>query len=111
MGIKILGIVSDAGGNNLALVKALTDDAVVEGSWPSQQCYWFPFFGDWIAIIFCSVHTIKSGRNTLLRSQRDGTRDLMLDRTTRIGWSQVTKLFERETIAVEAGHVRSTRIN
>jgi hypothetical protein len=96
-GVKILGLVLDAGEPNAGLLKLLRNGERVEGSWPSESCLFSvnPMDPDRRIYHFhCSTHNQKSMRNSLHRSQVGGTRRRRIREEARL-----SRDFERKQLA------------
>jgi hypothetical protein len=82
-GVKVMGIVPDAGGPNSGLLKLLRKDEKVEGNWPSTACLSLVNHMSLerrISIWHCSTHGAKAMRNSLYRSQESGTKEFPTQR-------------------------------
>ncbi len=103
IGVRILGLVSDGGGNNARLFKLLRG-----GNDPAEGCSWlpeehmsFPNPADpsrRIAMFHCTTHGLKNLQNALFASypKKDkATRDFTVDHI-HFGWESIVSCFERD---------------
>ena len=93
-GIKIFGIVCDAGGGNEGFFKILTKYVPREGPWPDITAVRSKNPVDpsrYIYIWSCSTHGLKAVRNNLYRSQPHLTRAFVKSGVS-FGWKQVEEI-------------------
>ena len=101
IGVKIYGIVCDAGGSNRGLFKLLRDGLKlvlvgVERVTPGYVKFKNPFDPTrQIAFFNCSTHNLKNMRNALLDSDFRGKRNFQLDGVA-FGWKHIREIYDRD---------------
>jgi hypothetical protein len=116
IGVKIYGIVCDAGGSNRGLFKLLREGlkpvlAGVERVAPEHLMFKNPHDPSRrIAIFNCSTHNLKNVRNALLESDfPSGKRKFQFEGVA-FGWKHVRETFDRDCERERANTVRETRL-
>ena len=69
IGVKIFGIVSDAGGGNTKMFKLLQGHNEIKGPWPDAECLSFANPVDTRRSIYiwsCGTHNFKALRNNII---------------------------------------------
>ena len=122
IGVKIFGIVSDAGGGDTKMFKLLQGHNVVKGPWPDAKCLSFANPTDKYRSIYmwsCGTHNFKALRNNIHRSQLTKTKSfrtdlnihsVYLDNFTVMNASYAKKCFSEKTISEMLVYV-SARMN
>ena len=102
VGMRIIGFVCDAGGNNTKLFRFLHEKNVItEGGWlpisKVQTRNPFQPLDRYINIFHCSTHDLKNIRNSLYKSwQKGGARELLDTNGVKIGRGIIEKCFWRD---------------
>ena len=116
VGAKVLGIVSDAGGNNAGLIKLLRSgirpNLHLEKVDSNMVTFINPFDPSRrVAIGLCSTHNLKSVRNQLLSSKgsSNSPRNFQFD-DVYFGWTQICDLNSREEHRKNTGTTGKTRM-
>ena len=97
-GIKVFGIVSDAGGGNEGFFKILTQNIARVGPWSDIGAVRFRNPVDssrFVYIWSCSTHGLKAIRNNLFRSQPKLARSFVKSGIS-FGWKQVEDIYMRD---------------
>jgi hypothetical protein len=116
IGVKIYGIVCDAGGSNRGLFKLLRDGLKlvlfgVERVAPGYVKFINPYDPSRdIAIFNCSTHNLKNMRNALLESDfPSGKRNFQFDGVV-FGWKHIRETYDRDREREKANTVKETRL-
>ena len=110
-GVKVMGIVPDAGGPNSGLLKLLRKDEKVEGNWPNTACLSLVnhmCLERCISTWHCSTHGAKAMRNSLYRSQESGTKNFRRKDGVNFGWDQIFDIYKRDEEGCKQGLARRT---
>ena len=98
IGIKIYGIVCDAGGGNESFFRMLCKYLPIVGPWIDVNCVRFnnPFHPHrYVYIWACSTHGLKALIHNLFRSQAGMPRSLEYN-GIEFGWKQVSEIYLRD---------------
>jgi hypothetical protein len=116
VGAKVLGIVSDAGGNNAGLIKLLRAGRRPNLQLEKVESNMVTFINPFdptrrVAIWLCSTHNLKSIRNQLLSSKgsSNSPRNFQFD-DVYFGWTQICDLYSREEHRKNTGTTGKTRM-
>jgi hypothetical protein len=116
IGVKILGLVSDAGGNNAGLIRLLRSGQRFSNNHPETNAALMSFSNPFdpsrrIAIWLCSTHNLKSIRNQLLASTGSiHSPRKFLRNGAMFGWKQICDVHEREEVRKKQGTTGQTRM-
>ena len=113
IGVKIFGIVSDAGGGNTKMFKLLQGHNVVKGPWPDAKCLSFVNPADKDRSIYmwsCGTHNFKALRNNLYRSQLVKAKSLM-NYGVPFGWNEIEVTYERDVGRLQKNMPQRTDLN
>lgn len=121
---KVLGMTSDAGGNNARLFRLLRGDTMMpEGGWVDMEYIRFknPFkitrneLDRFIYLFFCSTHGLKAMRNQLftswLANGSNGAKAFLGDDGAQIGKLIIEHCHNREQDRRARGHINITRVD
>ena len=98
IGVKIFGIVSDAGGGNSKMFRLLQGHHTIKGPWPDAKCLSFVNPVDHkrnIYIWSCGTHSFKAMRNNIYRSQITKAK-AFVSNGIQFGWNEITKTYDRD---------------
>ena len=116
IGVQILGLVSNAGGNNAGLIRLLQSGQQSKNNQPETNAALASFSNPFdpsrrIAIWLCSTHNLKSMRNQLMASAGscNSTR-LFFRNGSMFGWNQICEVYDREEIRKQQGTTGQTRM-
>ena len=105
IGVKIFGIVSDAGGRNTKMFKLLQGHHEIKGPWPSAECLSFANPVDLNRSIYiwsCGTHNFKALRNNIWKSQLSKSKSF-LKCGTPFGWNEIECTYLRDKGRIEKG--------
>ena len=110
IGVKIFGIVSDAGGGNSKMFRLLQGHNAIEGPWPDANCLSFTNPVDISRSVYiwsCGTHSFKAMRNNIYRSQPNKTRSFT-SHGIPFGWHQIVHTFDRDMARLKDVAVQRT---
>ena len=101
VGAKVIGFIADAGGNNAGLFSLLRDRKVIskiEGLLDDElRVFRDPTDpGNLIAVCLCMTHGLKTIRNQLYSSYKNGTNSFMSVEGVRFGWESIERCWKRD---------------
>jgi hypothetical protein len=116
IGVKIYGLVCDAGGSNRGLFKLLREGLKLElvgvdRVAPGYVTFINPYDPSrTIALFNCSTHNVKNVRNALLESDSPkGKRKFQFEGSV-FGWKHIREIYARDCEREKAQTVRETRL-
>ena len=105
IGVKIFGIVSDAGGGNTKMFKLLQGYNDIKGPWPDAECLSFANPVDISRSVYiwsCGAHNFKALRNNIQWSQLTKAK-LFVNNGIPFGWNEIECIFERDVERLNKG--------
>ena len=113
IGVKIFGIVSDAGGGNTKMFKLLQGYNDIKGPWPAAECLSFTNPVDIRRSIYiwsCGTHNFKALRNNIHRSQLSKAKSFV-NNGIPFGWNEIVCTYERDESRIQKGEPQRTDLN